>query len=270
MGYCHVLLTRFNLKIAYGSRDVNDADWLRARFKLFERFCLPSVMRQTEKCFSWLVFFDTAIPSEFRARITDLQINGYLVPVYLDEYCLDSVCAAVRRQVPESCQFVITTRVDNDDVLSRDFVERIQADFADGEMERWRALFPELPAGFSVCRRKNICLRAHEQPVCKPCGTNRRTGDGLGLSASGNSKESMSETTRCPAGMGAGCSWRKCFKHDHMSRWPIPARARTWSFSAHLRSHQRKGRQRYSGGISLHSGLGTPPLRFTDSVRPRK
>jgi hypothetical protein len=73
----HFILTRFNVPLkleapagaeAAPHRGL-DVGWLTRRFDLFERVCLPSLQRQTEGAFQWLVFLDWATPVSFKERI---------------------------------------------------------------------------------------------------------------------------------------------------------------------------------------------------------
>ena len=70
--FVHFILTRFNVLMktapaaaAGAPRKGLDPEWLKRRFDLFERVCLPSVDRQTEGAFQWLVFLDWATPVPF-------------------------------------------------------------------------------------------------------------------------------------------------------------------------------------------------------------
>ena len=76
----HFVLTRFNVPLKLevpagqnpGPNRRLDAGWLTRRFDLFERVCLPSLQRQTQGAFQWLVFLDWATPVSFKERIAAL------------------------------------------------------------------------------------------------------------------------------------------------------------------------------------------------------
>ena len=54
---------------------VNDLNWLKHRYYLFETFCFPSILSQTNKNFKWLVFFDKDTPSEY----VDINLKNHLL-----------------------------------------------------------------------------------------------------------------------------------------------------------------------------------------------
>lgn len=124
----HVILTRFN--IASPGREVairNSPGWLDRRFGLFEQFCLPSVAGQTARNFHWLIYFDKDTPVEFRERIErDRQIFNF-TPRYVAMFDRAIIAADVRALAEPGEQLIITTRLDNDDALSSDFVAQVQA-----------------------------------------------------------------------------------------------------------------------------------------------
>ncbi|OAN66862.1 glycosyltransferase [Sphingomonas sp. TDK1] len=128
----HVILTRFN--IASPGREVairNSPGWLDRRFGLFEQFCLPSIAGQTERNFHWLVYFDKDTPAEFRERIErDRQIFNF-TPRYVAMFDKGMIADDVRGLAMPGEQLIVTTRLDNDDALSSDFVARVQAEAAD-------------------------------------------------------------------------------------------------------------------------------------------
>lgn len=117
----HLLLTRYNVLTRFTDRsgfDPLDPEYLRHRGGLFRRYCVPSVLRQTCKDFTWIVFFDPATPAEHYAPLA-----GY-ADVKLCKTMAEGL-DAVKAMLPEGP--VITSRVDNDDALAPDFIERVQA-----------------------------------------------------------------------------------------------------------------------------------------------
>lgn len=52
--YTHLIVTRFNLQLWDGAKPL-DVAWLAHRFELFEQYCYPSVVGQTEQNFKWFV-----------------------------------------------------------------------------------------------------------------------------------------------------------------------------------------------------------------------
>jgi hypothetical protein len=125
----HLLLTRFNTAMSFApSARRLQTGWLIARLALFEQYCLPSVAGQTGADFQWLVFFDAASPEWFKKRIS--AFAPLVNPIYVDGSATDEVLA---RKVLEtglvSRPFLVTTRLDNDDAISKDHLARVQKAF---------------------------------------------------------------------------------------------------------------------------------------------
>jgi hypothetical protein len=122
----HALLTRFNVAAPaeWGESRHLDGAWLRGRVELFESVCAPSVAAQSSDEFIWIVFVAPESPqwlrdrlraSAPRAAIHDARSTGDV-----DGY---------RSAVAEHLQGTrwMTTRVDSDDAIARDFVARSRA-----------------------------------------------------------------------------------------------------------------------------------------------
>ena len=137
----HYIITRFNLRLwAHDKRgrETQTQEWLEERFRLFEAYCLPSVARQTESHFVWLVLFDSETPVKYIERIRHYQkICPQFTPIRVrPEHSLRFVeviqnvvshyVAEKRKEAPDETR-LLTTYLDNDDALRLDFVERVQA-----------------------------------------------------------------------------------------------------------------------------------------------
>lgn len=124
----HFILTRFNLGIydkdsAYADKVGNPAGWMAHRMELFERYCLPTFLKQTCQNFTWVIAFAPETPREIILKydyIENVQIIYEQPHLWL------------RKQKPET-DWLITSRMDNDDQYSRHFVEMIQAAFDEKE-----------------------------------------------------------------------------------------------------------------------------------------
>lgn len=188
MKYVHFIITRFNLPI-FQKRDcgesvdnINSA-FLKDRFEIFERYCLPSIANQTCKNFKWLVMFDINTPKVFKERLKRLHHQfEQLIPCYLDvnAYNWDDeryisayqdyynklsdkipppissvseidnftkcqyivlpqfVHDMVIQNIPLGYQYdyIVTTRLDNDDALHKDYIARVQALIEEERVER--------------------------------------------------------------------------------------------------------------------------------------
>lgn len=136
--FAHFLVTRFNvplhLDVAPRHQPGNKGltpEWLGPRFELFERFCLPSVRGQTCRNFTWFIYMSTSTPAVFRDRLLAHAAAFPLLKVQLvDAFStvrLRDDCAAA---MPTDADWLITSRMDNDDAIRRDFIGQAQACFA--------------------------------------------------------------------------------------------------------------------------------------------
>ena len=131
MQYRHVIITRFNVlfrELAHKRVDAKglDASWLAERFDLFERYCLPSVLAQTSQEFIWLVYFNAATPPSFveRARRACAGRDNIRL-LFCDIYDHALLERDLRAELIPKPEWLLTTRLDNDDGLRRDFVKRV-------------------------------------------------------------------------------------------------------------------------------------------------
>lgn len=134
MALTHFLITRFNIvqswyfscaKIGRGTTIQTD-EWLDNRFMLFERYCFPSVKAQTAS-FAWLVLFNSETPQKYKERIVAYQTQmPNFVPLYLEPYGDET--QIVKDYISTHCQTdtLLTTRMDNDDMLHADYLAWIQ------------------------------------------------------------------------------------------------------------------------------------------------
>jgi hypothetical protein len=130
----HFIVTRFNLKVeqwktAKDGSLVLTEKWLEERFDLFEKYCFPSVINQKNKMFYWLIFFDIDTPDIFRKRIEKITRNyDNFKPLYIDgiKSLNNSFIQFIIENLDDKDDFIITSRLDNDDSIHQDFVYTIQ------------------------------------------------------------------------------------------------------------------------------------------------
>lgn len=138
----HVILTRFNLAIPFNCDPKSgssvpvvkpwlDVEYLRKRFKFFERFTFAAMLRQTDRQFDWLVMFHRDTPLEFKQRICNYQARmPQFIPLFLDDEDCIELGETIKKYIADhySCDKVITTRIDNDDVVHSTYIENIKKD----------------------------------------------------------------------------------------------------------------------------------------------
>lgn len=123
----HVLLTRFNLPSAGPESLIRAKEgWLRIRIELFEKFCLPSVLAQTNKNFHWIIYLDPESPEWLKERMASLNESGVFRPIYRSQVSIEDRQCDLKEVSGGSGRVLLTTNLDNDDALAADFVERIQ------------------------------------------------------------------------------------------------------------------------------------------------
>jgi len=134
----HFLVTRFNLKIkgwdtTKNAESVLTDSWLQNRFELFETYCLPSVINQTDQDFIWYVCFDTETPQAYKKKIVKIEEKcRNFHPLFVDgsENYVHAVTQAITDELlTNDAPYIITTRMDNDDIIHQDFIASIQEAF---------------------------------------------------------------------------------------------------------------------------------------------
>jgi hypothetical protein len=132
--FIHYLVTRFNIKVThFGPEQMNspemDLDWLNKRLDLFLKFCAPSVLEQTNNKFTWLIYFDPATPQSILEKIQFLKTNIIQTEfIFIGNY--EMMIEDLKQRIKNTpASFVITSRLDNDDVISNSFIDDIQKSF---------------------------------------------------------------------------------------------------------------------------------------------
>lgn len=135
--YMHFIITRFNIPAKYeGGRNQSvlsidprtNRKYLDERFRLFEKYTFPSIRKQSNQQFTWLVLFSNQTPKEYVSRVVKLKGKWEnFRPLYLTDkeaYNFNEYLNDVLSEYDSD--YYITTRIDNDDAISVKFIERIQ------------------------------------------------------------------------------------------------------------------------------------------------
>lgn len=143
-----IVLTRFNLaiKFNYSRSDTEipvwsdkpwlDEEYLEKRFRIFEKYTFPSLLGQTDKNFEWIVMFHKDTPELFKEKIHEFEMRmPKFKPMYFDdEECKRLYHESVRNYIKENyVGDIITTRIDNDDILHKTFIEDCKKQFINVE-----------------------------------------------------------------------------------------------------------------------------------------
>ena len=130
MKFSHFLFTRFNLlddnTSIYNNPAIPDPhEWMEHRMNLFETYTLPSIRAQTNQNFTWLLSFDHDTPKE---QWTKYLPYYNIMPIF--SYHRTWLNDCYRNRVLNDGDWLITTRLDNDDMLEMDYIAEIQKRFS--------------------------------------------------------------------------------------------------------------------------------------------
>ncbi len=123
----HYLFTRFNVASPGKEQPIRlKPGWLDKRFDLFRDLCLPGVKSQTVQSFEWIVLFDEETPQDYKNLIGALQTLYPFTAEYTKAYEMDKMAPEIiHRKGDKKEGWLLTTRLDSDDVLAVDFMERV-------------------------------------------------------------------------------------------------------------------------------------------------
>lgn len=132
--FIHIIITRFNVPtktwdITREGRKPLSEEWLSDRFQIFQKYCLPSFKNQKNQNFVWLVFFDINTSEQYKEIILSIQKDYPLfTPVYINEFA--EMLPKLEEIIPQyfnlNTNFIITSDIDNDDMLHEEFVSTVQ------------------------------------------------------------------------------------------------------------------------------------------------
>src|SRR5690606_34071114 len=126
--FIHVLATRLGI-------GVYDPAWFDYRLRLFETITVPSLAAQTSAEFTWMLEGDRRMPATARGRLERANAGLPRAVVLPVEFKTDFRPAVVRwcrqRADQVGARHVLTTRLDDDDALRIDALERLQSEAAD-------------------------------------------------------------------------------------------------------------------------------------------
>lgn len=165
MSFKHIIITRFNLsnrweKDKHGNQVLNET-WLNQRYLLFEQYCLPSMKSQTNQNFEWWVYFDSETDPYYKMKNENLmKVYSNFKPKYEKSYVdfEENMPQDIHSNlISKGIVWLITTRLDNDDVLADNTVEVIQnkQNFKDNTLL-------EIPYGYTLEKNKIFKLRKVE------------------------------------------------------------------------------------------------------------
>lgn len=129
MHYNHIILTRFNLQYEKESTVHINTEWLEERFRLFESYCLPSITGQTSQVFTWVILASDQTPEIYKERLNNYMIQYENIDIRFCPYYEDinQLYQDIGFHYCLGYSHLLSTRLDSDDMLAFDFVERLQS-----------------------------------------------------------------------------------------------------------------------------------------------
>ena len=146
----HYLLTKFNKGLytqsqkTKGDRKARD-EWMVHRIRLFEKYCFPSIKSQVNQDFKWIVIFDRKTPKEFLRKIEEYTQYKNFIPVFDGSFDHH-----IKKLLRPETQYLITTRIDNDDAFHKNAIKKIQLHFAKDNLAYARDFFLNFPIGYCL------------------------------------------------------------------------------------------------------------------------
>jgi len=129
MQITHLLFTRFNVQYEADDTIGIQPQWLDERLWLFEHYCLPSVIDQTCQNFVWILLGDTRTPEAYKTRIENYTQQVPQIRTYWTGYQNDAYHALYKhigQTFAKDNDLLISTRLDNDDAIHKDYIARVQ------------------------------------------------------------------------------------------------------------------------------------------------
>lgn len=136
MTFHHFVLTRFSYRQHPKDHSLQQADvflrndplnpaYLDFRFALFECVCLPNIIAQSNQDFDWVLIIDPDLPTKYRQRLEFLVAKRKRTHLY--EFRRDDLASLewLEKFIPNDTDLVLTTNLDDDDIITVDFVEKI-------------------------------------------------------------------------------------------------------------------------------------------------
>ena len=129
MTYKHIILTRFNLQYELENDIHIQPSWLDDRFKIFEKYCLPSIVKQTNLNFTWVILSSEQTPNKYKERLSQY---AQTYPNIRLEYChyyddVNILYKEIGVKYLADNDYLLSTRIDNDDMLALNFVQTLQS-----------------------------------------------------------------------------------------------------------------------------------------------
>jgi hypothetical protein len=123
---------RYSQKIKFGNRkserDVFEPEYFEYRFNIFKKVTLKSFQQQTNNNFVLLLLHSESMPFHYKERFLELEVtNSFLHNIFIED-TQESFNEAISNSityVPNEKNVAITFRIDNDDAVQNNFIEKL-------------------------------------------------------------------------------------------------------------------------------------------------
>ena len=126
MNFTHYILTRYNVGL-YSDNPYNidnPDEWMEERFFNFRNTFESVVNQNGDAGYAWDIYYDDNTPHHF--------ISALIVVYGRNNGWIRFIPWSMRKVIAHE-DYILTTRLDNDDILEPDFVETVQAQFCERE-----------------------------------------------------------------------------------------------------------------------------------------
>ena len=157
MNFKHLILTRFNLQYELQNNIHIQPDWLDERFRLFEAYCLPSIVGQTNQQFDWVILLSDQTPPIYLLHLKHLiqsygNIHMELCPYHQN---FNLMYKRIGEKYLGNHNFLLSTRLDSDDMLANHYVEVLQSKLSTSLLHPSIITFPQ---GIQWFEQSNIAF----------------------------------------------------------------------------------------------------------------
>ncbi|MEL6986568.1 MAG: glycosyltransferase [Bacteroidota bacterium] len=155
----HFLLTRFNVtvpswKATHKGQTLRDDAWMENRLLLFKKYCLPSVVNQSDKNFRWLIYVAANTKENYKEELEKLVATYKFVKLtYVTEEVHYETAMRADVLAKSETSYVMTSRMDNDDLLHQDYIQSIQK----AAIEKHNVVI-DIPDGYQIIGQKEKYL----------------------------------------------------------------------------------------------------------------
>jgi len=101
--------------------------WMKYRLAIFKKYCFRSVASQTTKNFKWLIGIDVETPERHKRALKNIVgNNAVLLRCFNKKGMKEAASKYINSNYIANDSAIITSRIDNDDMLRRSYIEVVQ------------------------------------------------------------------------------------------------------------------------------------------------